>query len=74
MKTAPLLDYLVEAYAWEDDFVNSFYRYALLGNTALSTHVFAHGISELGNSTNAADAAPFAVSAMFTDLCPLSGL
>ena len=45
MKTAPLLDYLVEAYAWEDDFVNSFYRYALLGNTALSTHVFAHGIS-----------------------------
>ncbi len=64
MKTAPLLDYLVEAYAWDDDFLNSFYRYALLGNTALSTHVFAHGISELGNSTNAA---PFAVSAMFPD-------
>ena len=67
MKTAPLLDYLVEAYVWEDDFVNSFYWYALLGNAAVGMHVFAHGISELANSENAADAAPFAVSAMFPD-------
>ena len=74
MKAALLLDYLVEACAWEHDFLNGFYRYASPGNTAVCTHVFSHGTGELANSAQCRCSAPFAVSAMFPDLCPLSGL
>ena len=42
-------DYVAEACAWEHDFLNGFYRYASLGNTAVCTHVFSHGTGELAN-------------------------
>ena len=65
---------VAEACAWEHDFLNSFYRYASPGNTAVCTHIFAHGTGGLPIQRNAVVAAPFAVSAMFPDLCPLSEL
>ena len=49
MKADLLWITLVEAHAWEHDFLNSFYRYASPGNTAVCTHVFLHGTGELAN-------------------------